>query len=215
MSWAWGKRIVELFPYHWDRITLIEHDRGVATKMYADATIQVIRLEAELKEAAESRVRAEDHARFLQTQLTTTQSQLDSITSKLLATHERTTDFLALAASGGHRSIHANPPTVDSKPTPADDPSHQPITTGRMRASDARAVMSKLSVADDVRRQAEIRKHAEMLRQQAAARQEMVSENEDEPVVQIRQRQMSDEERKAAGDIADQIERELMREEVG
>jgi hypothetical protein len=215
-SWGWGQRIAQLLPYHWDRIRQIEHDLGVSTRAYTNSQLEVVRLEHELKESAEARLRAEDHARFLQTQLTHTQSQLESITTKLFLTHEKTTDFLALATSGGRRGIFTSPDPAAASPTVIDE-HNQPLTVGRMRGADARTMMTKVATAEDQRRQEESRRYAEMLRQRLAAERDQTREQNldtepSEPVVSIRRQSLSAEQQKASADIADAIEKELMGE---
>lgn len=223
---GWGKWLAELIPYHRNRcgelavmVDTVNDYHIEETKRTQLLEKQVEQLEADavesksviadlrsgLQSAAESRIRAEDQSRFLQSQLSTLQSQHDAILQRLLLTNEKTTDFLALAVSGGRRALFADTP----QPTTAEsDAQHQPITTGKVRAGDLRAAATQASESKDRRHWEEVLQMARQMRQRAAA--ESHDEGEDEPTVQPVNPIQSAARQKAAADIANAIEEEIL-----
>jgi hypothetical protein len=194
-DYRWGRGLAILLPYTQD----LETDLEIRSRELAQAKDRIDRLERDLKESAEARVRAEDNSRFLQSRLSDTQTQLDSALTRLFTTHEKTADWLALAVTGGRRALY-NGATASDPSAAVPEPLHQPITTGKMRASDLRAVATRVSEAEDRRRAEEARRMAHQLRQQAAAEAAAGEDGGDH----------TPEQRKAAADIAYAIEQEIL-----
>lgn len=202
---AWGEWIAYFIPHHREFMKGLEKALDARDGYRAnliESNTRIEQLERNLQESAAARIQAEDTSRFLQTRVADLQQELAATNQRLYSVYEKSSDFIALAASGGRRAVFSDTPATDSDRSES-DPMPQPITTGRMRAVDARAMATKLAEVEDLRKATEARNLAQRLRQQAAA--ESV-----DGTIQAQSDPRSPEQRKAAEDIANAIEREIL-----